>query len=100
VPPSVVLATERWLRFDLEIGGNGGVAQVEATERGGRLEHESGVQVEPVGARVTGPQRGRRDVFRWVAAPADALTARGPMAHAPSAFGAIRKTDALSNRGW
>jgi len=30
------------------------------------------MRVEPVGARVTTPQRGRRDLLRWVAAPADA----------------------------
>jgi hypothetical protein len=40
--------------------------------------HESGVQIEPVGARVTGPQRGRRDVFRWVAAPAGTPWTRRP----------------------
>ena len=53
--------------------------------------HESGVQIEPVGARVTGPQRGRRDVFRWVAAPADARTRSRPHGHAPVDRGGGRR---------
>lgn len=45
--------------------------------------HESGVQIVPVGAGLTGPQRGRRDILRRVAAPADAPTRPRPHRHAP-----------------
>jgi hypothetical protein len=48
-----------------------------------RSNHEPGMQIEAVGARVTGPQRGRRDLFWRVAALADARAGSRPECHAP-----------------